>query len=194
MIRLVEYFWTYQGEGQNWGKRALFVRVPFCNLSCSWCDTQFNTFEKVEEEALEKYACSESSKFAVITGGEPSMSKETPKVIQLLKRYGFTLAMETNGNFPIPEGIDFVTVSPKEDADFLICEDAFKKASEFKYVVDSKFQIDCISEEVLESDRTILLSPEFNELEKNLKKIEEIIKKTGRFRLSLQTHKFIGVR
>lgn len=194
MIRLVEYFWTYQGEGGNWGRRALFVRVPFCNLACSWCDTQFNKFENVEEQTLEEFALKEPSRFAVITGGEPSMSKETPKVISLLKKNGFTLAMESNGNFAIPDGIDWVTISPKQDADFFIHDDAFAKANEIKYVVDANFKKEFISEQVLQSDKTILLSPEFNELETNMNTIEVLMRYSNRFRLSLQTHKFIGAR
>ncbi len=193
-LMLNDLFWTLQGEGANWGRRALFVRMPYCNLKCSWCDTQFNSFIKWSEQDFIKYALSEKARFAVITGGEPMMNKQTPRIVELLKDYGFETACESNGTFPVVAGIDFVTISPKRDADYKIHDEAYSKASEFKYVVDEGFDF-----KILERHRNDLpsvrhsLSPEFGRFEKSVKQIIDFIKEEPQWRLSLQTHKWIKV-
>lgn len=188
-----DLFWTFQGEGLHAGRRALFVRMPFCNLSCSWCDTSFNTFKKVTDQELAAFATSEKAKFAVITGGEPTMNKHTPGVIALLKQFGFEIAIETNGNFAIPDGIDFVTVSPKRDANYNVNIDAFTKASEFKYVVDEGFDFSLLSRHDVTDGRRYSLSPEFGNFQKSLARIYEFIKENPRWRISLQTHKWMQI-
>lgn len=188
-------FWTIQGEGQNAGTRALFVRMPYCNLACSWCDTTFNTFTKWTKEELEAFAKQETARFAVITGGEPTMNKHTPLVIETLKALGFTIAIESNGNFPVPERIDFVTVSPKRDADYYIHPDALIKANEFKYVVDKGFDF-----KILErhkpygaSRARLTLSPEFGNFNESVLEIINFIKENPEWRISLQTHKWMNI-
>lgn len=196
MLRLVEWFWTFQGEGANWGRRALFVRLPFCNLKCSWCDTEFNKFQTISEADFIQFAESEPARFAVITGGEPAMNKQTPRIIELLKGIGFELAIESNGTFAIPQGFDFVTVSPKRDADYRIHPAALNSAHEFKFVVDDGFDFEQlrIFQDQVRPDQRLTLSPEFNAFKLNVSRIESFIKENPRWRLSLQTHKWIGVR
>jgi len=196
LIKLVEYFHTFQGEGMNWGRRAFFVRIPFCNLSCSWCDTEFNKFERVEAEEFIKAAESEPCRFAVITGGEPAMSKETPKIIKILKDLKFEIAIESNGTFPIPDGIDFVTLSPKAQADFEMHPQAIRVANEIKVVVDEGFDTSILNsiEKLSDEYVRLSLSPEWGNKDASLKIIEEFIKENPKWRISLQTHKIMGVR
>lgn len=196
MLKLVEMFHTFQGEGQNWGRRAFFVRMPFCNLNCSWCDTQFNKFEKYSLEDFKAAAVAETHRFAVITGGEPTMNTQTPLVIEVLERLGYEIAIETNGCFPIPEGIDFITVSPKRDSGYEIHPDAAAKCDELKVVVDDEFDFAVAAEletQVRKGAR-LTLSPEFGELEKNFAKIQEYIQENPQWRISLQSHKFLKIR
>ena len=107
-----DLFWTLQGEGQHWGRRALFVRMPHCNLSCSWCDTTFDTHKKWSFEEFETFALQEKARFAVVTGGEPLMHKHTPAVVRLLQKNGFYVACETNGTFAPNAAFDWITCSP----------------------------------------------------------------------------------
>lgn len=190
-----DLFWTFQGEGKFAGTRALFVRMPYCNLACAWCDTQFNSFKKWSEEEFSVFAASEKSRFAVITGGEPSMNKQTPRVIAALKKLGFYIAMETNGNFPIPEGVNFVTCSPKRDASppYYVHADVWPRVSEFKYVVDRDFDFSILDRHDIRDKRRYSLSPEFGELTYNLNRIFEFIKENPRWRISLQTHKWMAI-
>ena len=176
------------------------MRLPFCNLKCEWCDTEFNTFKKVSLSELQTAIKSEDCRFAVITGGEPSMNKQTPELIAYLKTYGFEVAMETNGCFPIPEGVDWVTVSPKRQSQdwmksdpYFVHTEAFRKANEFKYVLDAEFDILQLAKHDTEDGRYYYLSPEFNTMEESLKRIFEVMKNESNWRLSLQTHKWMGI-
>lgn len=189
-----DLFWTFQGEGFHWGRRALFVRMPYCNLKCSWCDTEFNTYKRYSPEQFESFMDSEPSRFAVITGGEPMMNKQTPQIIKMLSHRGFHIACESNGTFPILDGIDFATVSPKADGQFEIHPNAFTRASEFKYVVDDHFDFELLKRHNTKDGRRYSLSPEFNNMARQVERIENFIIKNPDWRLNLQTHKWVGLK
>jgi organic radical activating enzyme len=143
-LQINDLFWTVQGEGRWSGRRALFVRLPFCNYDCPWCDTEYNSFKKTPVEDFVSFIKQEPSRFAVITGGEPMAHKDLTRIIMLLKKEGFYIACETNGSLPIPDEIDFPTVSPKRYTqkkfpEYFMHDDARAKAKEFKYVVDDDF-------------------------------------------------------
>ncbi len=196
-LKINDVFWTFQGEGANSGRRALFIRMPFCNLHCSWCDTEFNTYKDWEEIDLINIMRESSStynKFAVITGGEPTFNKHTPRVIQLLQKEGFEIAIESNGTFKIPMGVDFVTISPKRDNDFDINKDAYEQASEFKYVVDDKFDFNILTRHNDDKDKRHSLSPEYGNFKENMKKIMDFIAVNPMWRYSLQTHKILEIK
>lgn len=193
MININDLFFTLQGEGANWGRRSLFVRMPFCNMSCSWCDTKFDTFKAWSEDEFLAFAQTERCKFAVITGGEPTMNKHTPVVISLLKSIGYEIAIESNGTFEIPMDIDFVTVSPKREAGFQVHSDAFAKADEFKYVVDGEFDFNILKVHDVTDGRRYSLSPEFGDMKTSVDKIIAFIKENPAWRMSLQTHKWVQI-
>lgn len=195
VVNINDLFWTFQGEGLHWGRRALFVRMPFCNLACPWCDTTFNSFNKVTEAEFKAFATQEPARFAVVTGGEPMMNKHTPQVVKMLKELGFTVACESNGTFPIVHGIDFVTVSPKRESNYVITHDARTKVHELKLVVDEGFDFavaDNFSD--LPSCVLLTLSPEFGNFEKSIERITAYIKENPRWKISLQTHKWMNVK
>lgn len=195
MIQIVDIFWTFQGEGYNSGRRALFVRLPFCNLSCAWCDTEFNTFKTYSKEQFEEICTQEQARFAVITGGEPTMSKNFAPVYDLLKAHGFEIAVESNGTFPPPAGDYWLTVSPKREqkvhAPYFVHPETFSKVSEFKYVIDDDFDFEVLKRH---NAGKLYLSPEFNNLEKNLNSIFDYIKENPQWKISLQTHKWMNIK
>lgn len=205
-LNLNDVFWTFQGEGLHAGRRALFVRLPFCNLACDWCDTTFNTFKGWEEKDFEAFAASAAGRFAVITGGEPMLNKHTPAVIRILTALGFEIACETNGTAPIIDGIGFPTVSPKrysqgirhraqfEMEPYFIDPHAMLHAAEFKYVVDRYFDFSVLKRHDTKDGRRYSLSPEFNEFDANLHKIFSYIADHPDWRISLQTHKIMKVQ
>jgi len=198
-LQINDLFWTLQGEGRWTGRRALFVRLPFCNYDCDWCDTEYDSFEKMTEDDFLAFARQEPSRFAVITGGEPLMHKDLPRVLKLLKQEGFYVACETNGSYPAPDDIDYVTVSPKKFTqkkypEFFIDNQVLDRASEFKYVVDDEFDFELLKRHAPYKDAvTYSLSPEFGDMKNNVSKIITYIQQNPQWKLSLQTHKWIDI-
>jgi 7-carboxy-7-deazaguanine synthase len=221
MLHINDVFYTIQGEGKNAGHAALFVRMPFCNLACPWCDTEFNSFTKLSEEDFESEALkhigeiksnTDPKPIAVITGGEPSMNKHTPDVIRILKKLHYTISMESNGQFLAPEGVDHLTISPKRwhNRDTLDASKAFQfnfenRPSEIKIVVDGEDAFSAADSIYIawknykfvfkdDSHPLFFISPEWNEREKWLPKMTEYVMKNPAWRISLQTHKLLDVK
>ena len=198
-LQLNDLFWTLQGEGHFSGRRALFIRLPFCNYDCPWCDTEYNSFKKWTEQEFVKFIDKETSRFAVITGGEPLAHKHLPRILKILKDKGFYIACETNGSYPAPPEIDFVTVSPKPYTKkkfeaYYIHPELYDRASEWKYVVDTDFNFELLSRHAHDPEAVHRsLSPEYNNMQKNTQKIIGFIQENPQWRLSLQTHNWIDI-
>ena len=130
MYKINEVFYTLQGEGAHSGIPAVFIRFSGCNLRCPWCDTEFADFTEMSAEqivatALELYDIpNERRKMVVLTGGEPSLQVDTP-LIEALHAAGFYICIETNGTRPLPDGIDWITCSPK-----MVCQSEGRSVSE----------------------------------------------------------------
>ncbi|MEM7646216.1 MAG: 7-carboxy-7-deazaguanine synthase QueE [Pseudomonadota bacterium] len=199
MLKLNDVFWTLQGEGHFSGRRALFVRLPFCNYDCPWCDTEYNSYKDWTEEVFVEFAKQEPARFAVITGGEPLVNKQLHRIVGLLKDLDFYIACETNGSAPAHEDIDFVTTSPKQYTKghfnpFFIHPEIVPRTSEWKYVVDSNFDFSVLDRHQPLSDQIYYsLSPEFQNMQENTRKIITYIKEHPRWQLSLQSHKWIDI-
>lgn len=203
VLHINDLFWTIQGEGRNAGRRALFVRMPYCNLACEWCDTSFNSFKPWTEEALIAFAEQEKGRFAVITGGEPMLNKHTPRVAEVLDYLKFDIAVESNGTVaPNIHSKHFFTVSPKRQAAdkklpaYFVHPDMWVVADEFKYVVDEQFDfsiLDRHKDDKINPLARLSLSPEFNNMKASLEKIIAYQKENPRWRISLQTHKWMQV-
>lgn len=212
-MKLNDIFWTFQGEGKYTGRRALFIRLPYCNYSCPWCDTEYNSINyKIDAWTLSEFADTEASNFCVITGGEPTINKDFDYLIDSLHKIGFEIAIETNGSGEIEEEtfkkINLVTVSPKYYVSnglerFYINSSTLDQAIaepekfEFKYVVDDNF--DTLKKNsnfinLSKNDFNVKLSPEYNKIDENMAKIEEFIKVNPQVRYSLQTHKWVGLK
>jgi organic radical activating enzyme len=119
LYKVHEIFFTLQGEGAHSGIPAVFVRFSGCNLRCPWCDTDFADFtemsaEQIVNEMRDLYDVpNERRKMCVLTGGEPTLQVDKP-LIEALHAAGFYICIETNGTRPIPDGINWITCSPKE--------------------------------------------------------------------------------
>ena len=125
--------------------------------------------------------------------------KHLPFILSELKSNGFTIACETNGSLPVPAEIDFVTTSPKSFTKgkyepYFVHPDVWNRTSEWKYVVDDQFDFDVLDRHTDDSQDTLhSLSPEFNNMQTNVKRIIEFIKDNPQWKLSLQTHKWIDI-
>lgn len=198
-FKINDLFWTLQGEGHFSGRRALFVRLPYCNYDCPWCDTEFDSYKSWSLKDFEDFITQESARFAVITGGEPLFNKQLPAILKILKQYGFEIACETNGSFPAPPEIDFVTTSPKAYTKdklpaYYVHPDITDRTSEWKYVVDTHFDFSILDRHKPYKEGVYYsLSPEFNTMNESVSRILEYIKENPQWRLSLQTHKWINI-
>jgi 7-carboxy-7-deazaguanine synthase (Cx14CxxC type) len=209
MYAVKEIFHTLQGEGMNAGMPAVFLRFAGCNLwsgreedrasaVCRFCDTEFvgtdgeggGKFESPDAlaDAIEaRWAGSgRSHRFVVCTGGEPLLQLDAP-LIDALHRRGFRVAVETNGTQPVPEGVDWLCVSPKAGAPL-----AVERGDELKLVFPQAGAEPERFEHL--SFRHFLLQPmDGPERARNTGLAVEFCKARPRWRLSLQTHKLIGI-
>lgn len=128
MYRINEIFYSLQGEGANTGTPAIFVRFSGCNLRCPFCDTDIEAYREMTCEDIIAAIADYPAEMVVLTGGEPSLQVDEALIAALHKQDKY-VAIETNGTHPLPDGIDWITLSPKEHGKVVLAE-----ASEVKVV------------------------------------------------------------
>ena len=194
MYPVVEMFNSIQGEGTRLGVPATFIRFAHCNLSCPWCDTNFEKFHLTSVKDMLMFPV---MKNVIFTGGEPmlqdlwdiakSLSESNAKCI---------IAVETNGTLPTPKWINWVTASPKPQTNWHLNPECH--ANELKYVVDKEFTLAKILPETREKYRgKIWLQPEGSTMQESWKKIMDMLsldKHPEDFRVGIQLHKIMEVR
>jgi organic radical activating enzyme len=197
MKRINDIFYSLQGEGHNTGRAAVFVRFAGCNLRCSFCDTEFDTYREMSDEEILAAISGYPARFVVLTGGEPTLQVDEA-FIELLHQHGYEVAMESNGTRPAPRNLDWLTVSPKVRSEKLEVRSE-KVADELKVVFD---------ETTAPESYLLLLTSHFSPLlylqpcdtgdvvrnEAIIARCVEYIKEHPWWRLSLQTHKLVGFK
>jgi 7-carboxy-7-deazaguanine synthase len=207
-----EIYYTLQGEGAHTGRPAVFLRFAGCNLwsgreehreqsVCRFCDTQFvgvdgpggGKFETASElaEAVARHWSAPNARgrpYVVCTGGEPLLQLDTA-AIEALHLAGFEVGVESNGTIVAPEGIDWLCISPKGNAELLQ-----KTGSELKLVYPQVEQsAQPCQFEHLEFQRFFLQPLDGPERDKNTNLTIDYCKQNPRWRLSMQTHKYLGI-
>jgi 7-carboxy-7-deazaguanine synthase len=190
MLQLAEIFYSIQGEGMWTGTPAVFVRLAGCNLACDFCDTDYSTkfFASVDEVVERIREIGGDCPMVVLTGGEPLAQAETPALIEALRKDGRRVHIESNGTIYSELAADvWLCVSPKERVDTRMAA----RANEAKLIVDERVPEEHLP--LFAGMSTILLQPEGNKPGNVAIALEYAKAHPQRFRLSLQTHKFIGV-
>jgi organic radical activating enzyme len=196
ILPLMEQFYTLQGEGFHTGKAAYFIRLGGCDIGCHWCDTKLSwnpdLFPPVPAATIVKKALEAGTKDLVITGGEPLMYNLT-LLTSLLKQEGFTLYLETSGAHPLRGTFDWICLSPKKDKPPL--PDIFGQADELKVIIETEEDIAWAEKNAgkVREGCHLFLQPEWSRHREILPTIIEYIKKHPRWRVSLQTHKFMRI-
>lgn len=203
-----EIFYSIQGEGFHTGRPSIFCRFSGCNLwnglekdrksaKCNFCDTDFvgtngdggDKFKNEEDLVIKilSYWPNASSPFVILTGGEPMLQVDK-NLIRTLKKYKCEIAIETNGTMKVPEEIDWICVSPKAGNDLVqISGDELKLVYPQKNILPEDFE--------KYSFKNFSLQPMDGELKvHNTNLALEYCKNNPNWRISLQTHKIIGVR
>jgi organic radical activating enzyme len=191
LLQLAEIFYSVQGEGTWTGTPAVFVRLAGCNLSCSFCDTDYalRFFASVEEVVARVRAEGGDCPMVILTGGEPLAQTETPALIDALRADGRRVHIESNGTMPteLPDDV-WLTVSPKER----LTPAMAGRANEAKLIVDGRVPTEWIGD--FPCATPLFLQPEGNKPSNVALAVEAAKRDPRRLRLSLQTHKLIGVR
>jgi len=203
-----ELFYTLQGEGANAGRPAVFCRFTGCNLwsgreadraaaQCTFCDTdfvgtdgpgggKFRTADALMEAAADLWPEGQENRFIVFTGGEPMLQLDEP-LIAAMHGAGFTIAVESNGTLAPTPGIDWLCVSPKADTELKAL-----KGDELKLV----FPQDKAMPERFEGlafTHFFLQPMDGPETDANTEAAIAYCKAHPKWRLSLQTHKMLGI-
>lgn len=193
--RVNEIFYSLQGEGRWTGRPAVFVRMSGCNLSCPFCDTDFTHYTEMTAQDIVEQCLRTGSecRFIVLTGGEPSLQADDA-LIEAWHQAGYYVAVETNGTHLLPQGIDWITCSPKKAFVETQAAVVIPHANELKLVFDDKHPVDCCH---LKADYMYLQPCDTGNDEQNaiiMKHCIEYIKQHPEWQLSLQTHKIIGIQ
>ncbi len=194
--RINEIFYSLQGEGVRAGTAALFLRFSGCNQACRAethgfdCDTEFASGRDLtlDEIVAELRAAGPRCAWVVLTGGEPALQVDRD-LIDGLHEGGYRLAIETNGSIALPDGLDWITVSPK------VAEHAIRQraADEVKYV---RTYGQGIPKTVVQATHK-LISPAFDGDRLDRRTLDwciRLVKDNPEWRLSVQQHKGWGVR
>jgi 7-carboxy-7-deazaguanine synthase len=202
-----EIFYTLQGEGARAGRAAVFLRFAGCNLwsgreqdrataVCQFCDTdfvgmnadggRFETADALADAAIARWPGG-GAPYVVCTGGEPLLQLDTP-LIEALHARGFEIAIESNGTLPAPPGIDWICISPKANAEFVQ-----RSGNELKFVYPQA-GADPARYEGLAFDHFFLSPMDSPERDANTQAAIAYCLEHPQWRLSLQTHKVLGLR
>ena len=193
---IMEHFFTIQGEGTYSGRAAYFIRIAGCDVGCVWCDVK-ESWDKDQhrtmtiKEIIEKVTESKTD-FVVITGGEPAMYDLRPLVDQL-KSLGITIAIETSGCYSLQGDVDWYCFSPKKFK--APCDEAYLRANELKVIISHPSDLEWANkhaEKVLDSCH-LFLQPEWSKTEKLLPLIISYVKGNLKWKISLQTHKYMNI-
>lgn len=187
---IVEIFSSVQGEGTKIGTPCTFVRLGGCNLRCEWCDTKKSWDDDWFYMSAEKIAERCEDEYVVITGGEPTIHNLEP-LIKELKRCGHKIGIESNGTNEIPEGIDWITISPKPPYYHIYDNIEY---DEVKLVVDKYLSIAVVEQFLKNKDVPVFLQPEATFPKSSIRKARAIIvyfkNKYNNLRLGIQAHKY----
>lgn len=191
-MRVNEIFYSLQGEGGRMGEASIFIRLSKCNLTCGFCDTEFESGKKMTLDEIVNRISSFPSRWIIWTGGEPALQL-TDEVVALFKEKGYKQAVETNGTRRLPSGIDYIVCSPKQE--FEKIKERIPEVDELRFPIAKGDPLPDVS--VLPKAKRYLLSPIFDGLEMvrdNVDYCVELVKKNPQWALSLQMHKLIGMR
>jgi len=192
----MEQFYTIQGEGHHSGRAAYFIRIAGCDVGCVWCDVKESWDSQihplVQISDLVKAVKVNNADFVVITGGEPAMYDLT-RLVNELKKLEKEVAIETSGCYELVGNVDWYCFSPKKFKAPIA--EAYTKASELKVVVFHPSDLLWAETHAAKVNENcvLFLQPEWSKQEKLLPEIIDYVKSNQKWRISLQTHKFMQI-
>jgi 7-carboxy-7-deazaguanine synthase len=195
MLPLMEAFYTIQGEGFHTGTAAYFVRIGGCDVGCHWCDVKESwnadlhpptSIDEIVKQAI-TYA-----KTIVVTGGEPLMWDMNPLTTQL-KNQDCKTHIETSGAYKLTGFWDWICLSPKKNK--LPLQEVYDQAHELKVIVFNKHDFVFAEDQAqkVNPNAILFLQPEWSKKEEMTPLIVDYVMNNPKWRVSLQTHKYLNI-
>lgn len=206
--KVKEIYYTLQGEGAHTGRPAVFLRFTGCNLwsgreedrseaICQFCDTDFIGMDgtlggkysapELAEKVNSLWPSGEGKRYVVCTGGEPLLQLDK-ELIDALHQCKFEIGLETNGTIPVPDGVDWICMSPKAGTEIVVTH-----GNELKLVARQN-GIDPIQFSGLQFDHFFLQPMDGPSKEEFTQWATQYCLEHPQWRLSIQTHKLLGIR
>lgn len=208
MYAVKEIHYTIQGEGFHTGRPAVFCRFSGCNLwsgreedrskaICQFCDTDFwgtdgenggkYNLRYLVDKICDLYPQDQPNPYVVCTGGEPALQVDE-SLVKALQERGFEVAIETNGTHPLPASLDWVCMSPKANTAIII-----KSGDELKIVIPQK-GIDPKNFENYDFKHFYVQAMESEQWDENIQYAVRYAMDHPLWKLSIQTHKYLGIK
>lgn len=195
MLPLMEEFYTIQGEGFHTGTAAYFIRLGGCDVGCHWCDVKESWNADLHPPTESKRIVSNAKAHAdtvVITGGEP-LTWDMTILTSQLKVEGLKVHIETSGAYKLSGIWDWICLSPKKTK--LPTQSVYDAAHELKVIIHNKHDFIFAEEQAdrVNSNAVLFLQPEWSKRDEMTPLIVEYVMNNPKWRISLQTHKFLNI-
>lgn len=195
-LPLMEHFYTIQGEGYHSGRAAYFIRLGGCDVGCIWCDVK-DSWDASKHPITEiadmiHWVQATAAEMVVITGGEPLMYN-LDLLTKSFQQAGIETNIETSGAYPLSGKWNWICVSPKKFKAPL--PEVLKHANELKVIVFNKSDFGWAEKQakMVADSCKLYLQPEWDQAEKIMPAIIEYVKKNPKWKISLQTHKYLQI-
>jgi organic radical activating enzyme len=195
MLPLMEEFYTIQGEGFHTGTAAYFIRIGGCDVGCHWCDVKESWNAELHPPTSIDLIVANASKYAdtvVVTGGEPLMW-DMSLLTNKLKEENLKVHIETSGAYNLSGKWDWICLSPKKNK--LPTQTVYDKANELKVIIFNKHDFIFAEEqaEKVNKNAILFLQPEWSKKEEMTPLIVDYVMNNPKWRVSLQTHKYLNI-
>ncbi len=195
LLPLMEEFYTIQGEGFYKGTAAYFVRIGGCDVGCHWCDVKESWNADLHPPTKIETIANNASKYSktvVVTGGEPLTWNMDP-LTSLFKKKGMQVHIETSGAYQLTGKWNWICLSPKKIK--LPLKEIYNEANELKVIINSKSDLKFAEDQSAKvtKDCILYMQPEWSKRKKVIPLIVDYVMKNPKWKVSLQTHKYLNI-
>ncbi|MCF6349090.1 MAG: 7-carboxy-7-deazaguanine synthase QueE [Flavobacteriaceae bacterium] len=195
MLPLMEEFYTIQGEGFHTGTAAYFIRIGGCDVGCHWCDVKESWNAELHPATASDSIIENASKFGntvVVTGGEPLMWNMN-YLTHHLQNNTIKTHIETSGAYPLTGSWNWICLSPKKNK--LPLNEIYTVADELKIIIYNKNDFKFAEEQAtkVNGNCVLFLQPEWSNQEKMTPLIIDYVMQNPKWKISLQTHKYLNI-
>lgn len=195
MLPLMEEFYTIQGEGYHKGTAAYFIRIGGCDVGCHWCDVKESWNAATHPPTNTELIANNATKYSdvvVVTGGEP-LTWDMTLLTKQLKEKGAKTHIETSGAYQLTGQWDWICLSPKKMK--LPTKSVYEKADELKIIVYNQNDFEFAEQQAakVNKDCILYLQPEWSKKDKMTPSIVDYVMQNPKWKISLQTHKYLNI-